>query len=52
MGRPSSSSVTLAGQPKERRSSMQIAILGINLPRIAAAPWDWTIAGTSSFVGA
>jgi hypothetical protein len=31
MARPSSSSVTLAGQPKERRSSMQIAILGIDL---------------------
>src|SRR5260221_6872195 len=31
MARPSSSSVTLAGQPKERSSSMQIAILGIDL---------------------
>ena len=31
MARPSSSGVTLAGQPKERSGSMQIAILGIDL---------------------
>ena len=31
MARPSSSGVTLAGQPKERSGAMQIAILGVDL---------------------
>ena len=45
MARPSSSSVTLAGQPKERSGSMQIAILGIDLGKNSCSVVGLDVAG-------
>ena len=42
MARPSSSGVTLAGQPKERSGPCRLRFLGLIWARTAAASWDWT----------